>query len=125
MGKSCFIKLVVILTILIASILYIIENKFDDIFLNPGKKFLTLIIEDNWETELSYIANTNEKDSLKSLIHFYVDGIKSLEEISENKNVEMIEFLEMVFKDSIITKNEISQLTKIIKSLRDETTKNN
>lgn len=125
MKKGCFIKLVIITTILVASVLYIIQNKFDDIFLNPGKKLVTQLIEENWESELSYIADTEEKDSLKSLIHFYVEGINTVSEISEDKNDGLFELLERTFEDSLITKNELSKLTKIVKSTRNETTKNN
>ncbi len=125
MKKGCFIKLVFIITILVASVLYIIQNKFDDIFLNPGKKLITELIEDNWETELSYITGSTEKDSLKSLFHFYVEGIKSVSDISEDKHEELFELLEITFTDSIITKEELLELTKLVKSIRNETTKNN
>lgn len=125
MKKGCFLKLVFVITILIASVLYIVQNKFDDIFLNPGKKLITELIEDNWESELGYITGTEEKDSLKSLLHFYVDGIKTVSEISENKHEELLELLEITFNDSLITKKELSELTKIVKSLRNETKKNN
>ena len=124
MKKGCFIKLVFIITILIASVLYIIQNKFDDIFLNPGKKLITELIEDNWETELGYITGSTEKDSLKSLLNFYVEGIKSVNDISEDKHEKLFELLEITFKDSLITKRELLELTEIVKSLRNETTKN-
>jgi len=125
MKKGCFLKLVFIITILVASVLYIIQNKFDEIFLNPGKKLITELIEDNWETELSYITDTEEKDSLKSLLHFYVEGIKTVSEISEHKHDELFELIEKTFTDSLITKEELLKLTKIVKSLRNETTENN
>ncbi|MEE9448469.1 MAG: hypothetical protein V3V72_00335 [Ignavibacteriaceae bacterium] len=125
MKKGCFIKLVFIITILVAVVLYIIQTKFDDFFLNPGKKLITELIQDNWETELGYITGTEEKDSLKSLLHFYVDGIKTVSEISEDKYEELLELLEITFKDSLITKKELSELTTIVKSLRNETSKNN
>jgi hypothetical protein len=125
MKKGCFIKLVFIITILVASVLYIIQNKFDDIFLNPGKKLITELIEDNWESELGYITGSTEKDSLKSLLHFYVEGINSVSDISENKHEELFELLKITFTDSIITKEELLELTKLVKSIRNETTKNN
>lgn len=125
MKKGCFLKLVVIITILVASVLYIIQNKFDDIFLNPGKKLITELIEDKWETELVYITDTVEKDSLKMLLQFYVKGINTVDEISEDKLEELFELLEITFNDSLITKKELSKLTKIVKSLRNETTKKN
>ena len=125
MKKGCFIKLVFIITILVASVLYVVQNKFDDYFLKPGKKLLTELIEDNWETELGYITGTEEKDSLQSLLHFYVEGIKTVSEISEDNHDELLELLESTFTDSLITKEELLKLTKIVKSLRNETTENN
>jgi tRNA C32,U32 (ribose-2'-O)-methylase TrmJ len=125
MKKGCFIKLVFIITILVASVLYIVKNKFDDIFLNPGKELITKLIEDNWETELGYITGSAEKDSLKSLLHFYVEGIKTVDAISEDKHENLFELLQNTFTDSLITKEELLELTKIVKSLRNETTKEN
>ena len=125
MKKGCFLKLVFIITILVASVLYIVQNKFDEIFLNPGKKLITELIEENWETELSYITDTEEKDSLKSLLHFYVEGIKTVNEISEDKHEELFELLENTFTDSLISKEELLKISKIVMSLRNETTENN
>ena len=41
MRKGCFIKSVVFVTILIAVIIYLIEYKFDDWIVRPGKKLNT------------------------------------------------------------------------------------
>ena len=125
MKKGCFIKLVFIITILVASVLYVVQNKFDDYFLKPGKKLLTELIEDNWETELGYITGTEEKDSLQSLLHFYVEGIKTVSEISEDKHEKLWDLIEITFKDSLITKEELSELTNLVKSIRNEATKKN
>jgi hypothetical protein len=125
MKKGCFLKLIFIITILVASVLYIFEKKFNDVFLNPGKNLLTELIEDNWESGLSYITGSAEKDSLKSLLYFYMEGIKSVNEVSEDKHKELFNFLEVTFKDSLITKQELLEISKIVKSLRNETTKKN
>ena len=125
MKKGCFIKLVFIVTILVAAVLYIIQNKFEDIFLNPGKKIITSLIEDNWETELGYITDNVEKDSLKILLSFYIEGMETIKEISEDKHEKLFELLQITFTDSLVTEEELLELTKIVKSLRNETTKNN
>ena len=71
MKKGCFLKTVIIITIIIASILYIFQHKFDEIFVGTGKKFVLSVFEDKWTTELKYIQENPEKDSLKSLIKIF------------------------------------------------------
>jgi hypothetical protein len=38
MKKSCFIQVIIFLTILTAAIVYFIDNHFQDVVVNPGKK---------------------------------------------------------------------------------------
>ena len=76
MKKGCFLPAVITGTIIIAAAVYIVQNKFDDWFLKPGKNFLTTEIEKNWDNDLKYIHHSVQKDSLKALMKFYVDNVK-------------------------------------------------
>lgn len=122
MKRGCFIKLVFVGTILIAVVLYILQNKFDEFFSEPGKELVLSFIDDNWETELSYIKGNVEKDSLKVLLTFYIKGTESAGKLISE---ELIETMEKTFKDSLIDKVELENLTNLVKRLSNERSKKN
>jgi hypothetical protein len=113
--KGCFLKFIIIFTIVLASILYLVQNKFDELFLEPGKKLVLSVIEENWNSELGYINDSPEKDSLKTLLQFYISGIESTEFLSDERAEAVINYLEQTFKDSLIDYEELSLINKLIK----------
>jgi len=123
MKKGCFLKTVIIMTIIIASVLYIFQNKFDEIFIGSGKKFILSVFEDKWAKELNYVQDNPEKDSLKLLIKFYIADTKSAEEISNEETDFFFQILKNSFKDSLIDKTELSEITNLIKRLNHERSK--
>jgi len=125
MKKGCFLKTVIIMTIIIASVLYIFQNKFDEIFIGSGKKFILSVFEDKWAKELNYVQDNPEKDSLRSLIKFYIADIKSADEFSDEETENFFQILKNSFKDSLIDKSELSELTNLIKRLNHERSKKN
>ena len=123
MKKGCFLNIVIIGTIIIAAAVYIIENKFDEWFLKPGKKIVLKEIVNNWDDESKYIHASPQKDSLKNLLVYYVDNIKSLDEVVYTDEKSFVNEFESVIKDSVITQNEISKLTKLVKKEVNEESK--
>lgn len=115
MKKGCFLKFIIIFTIVLASILYLVQNKFDELFLEPGKELVLSVIEENWNSELSYVNDSPEKDSLKTLLQFYISGIESTEFLSDERAEAVINYLEQTFKDSLIDYEELSHINKLIK----------
>ncbi len=115
MKKGCFLKFIIIFTIVLASILYLVQNKFDELFLEPGKELVLSVIEENWNSELGYVYDSPEKDSLKALLQFYISGIQSTEYLSDERAEAVINYLEQTFKDSLIDYEEISHINKLIK----------
>ncbi len=115
MKKSCFLKFIIIFTIALGIILYLVQNKFDELFLEPGKEFVLSAIEENWNTELGYVKDSLEKDSLKTLLRFYVSGIQSTDYLSNERTEAVINYLEQTFKDSLIDIEELSHINKLIK----------
>lgn len=75
MKKSCFIQAVVIVTILVAAIIYIIQYKLDDWFIKPAKNILVSEVAKNWENEVKHIKDSAQKDSLKALLFYYIEHI--------------------------------------------------
>lgn len=115
MKKGCFLKFIIIFTIVLAVILYLVQNKFDELFLEPGKEIILTAIEDSWNTELEYVKDSIEKDSLKSLLRFYVSGIQSSDYLSDKRTETVINYLEQTFQDSLIDIEELSHINKLIK----------
>jgi len=57
MKKGCFIQAVVIVTILIAAIIYVIQYKLEDWFIKPSKKFLISEAVRTWIMRLVIFRN--------------------------------------------------------------------
>jgi hypothetical protein len=125
MKKGCFLNAVIIGTILIAAAVYIVENKFDEWFLKPGKELVLNEIINNWDNEFKYIHASTQKDSLKNLLVYYVDNIKSLDEVVHTNEKSFVKEFESVIEDSLITKDEISKLTTLVKKELNEESKRN
>jgi len=113
--KSCFIQVVVIVTILVAAAIYIIQYKLDDWFINPAKKILVSEVDKNWDNEVKHIEESVQKDSLRSLMLYYIKNVKSMEEVVNLDEENFIKEFGVVIEDSIITDEEISQLTLLLK----------
>jgi hypothetical protein len=125
MKKGCFLNIVIIGTIIIAAAIYIIENKFDEWFLKPGKQFVLKEIVGNWDNELKYVYASPQKDSLKNLLVYYVDNINSLGEVVDTNEKSFINEFKSVIGDSVISKDEISKLTLLVKRELNEESKGN
>ena len=114
MKKGCFLKFIVIFTIFVAVILYIVQNKFDEFFIKPGKKILLSVLNDKWEEELSYVQENKEKDALKKLINDYLMQIKTRDDLSDDKTAALIEQLGITVKDSLVDVTELKKMQEII-----------
>ena len=125
MKKSCFIQSIVIITIFVAAAIYIIQYKLDDWLVKPGKKLILSQVSKNWEKETAYIKESLEKDSLKFLMQYYLENIKTMEDVVNlEQDIFLIEF-NIAIEDSLITANEISNLTLLMKEEQYEKSKSN
>ena len=125
MKKGCFIQSVIIVTILIAAIVYIVKCKLEDWLVKPGKKLILSEVSKNWEKEAAYIKESVEKDSLKSLMKYYLENIKTKEDVVNlEQDIFFTEF-KLSIEDSLITDNEISNLTLLMKKEQYEKSKSN
>ncbi len=120
MQKGCFLKFIIIFTIFVAVILYLVQNKFDEFFVKPGKKILLSVLNEKWDEELSYVKESIEKDSLKILINEYLTQMKSKEDLTGDKTSAIINQLGTIVQDSIVDAGELLKMRKII----NETLKN-
>jgi len=125
MKKSCFIQSIAIITIFVAAAIYIIQYKLDDWLVKPGKKLILSQVSKNWEKETAYIKESLEKDSLKFLMQYYLENIKTMEDVVNlEQDIFLIEF-NIAIEDSLITANEISNLTLLMKEEQYEKSKSN
>lgn len=125
MKKGCFIQSIVIITILVAVAIYIIQYKLDDWLVKPGKKLILSEVSKNWGKETAYIKESLEKDSLKSLMKYYLENIKMMEDVVNLEPDIFLSEFELVIEDSLITDNEISNLTLLMKKEQYEKPKSN
>ncbi len=121
MKKGCFLKFIIIFTIVLAAGLYLIQNKFEELFFQPGKELILSAIENKWDVAFMYVKESVKKDSLKTLLNYYVSGVKSSEQLADYNIEKITDFLESTFKDSMITDEELSRISNLIKeALRNE-----
>jgi len=123
MKKSCFIQAVIIVTILVAAAAYIIQYKLDDWFINPTKKFLVSEVVKNWENEVKHIDESAQKDSLRSLLTYYIENIKSMEDVVNLDEENFSKEFNLIIEDSLISDKEISKLTLLLKKEQNEKSK--
>ena len=116
MKKGCFLKIIIILTIFIAAILYIVENHFDDLIRKPGEKIIKDLVFKDVNREMEFVRNSPEKDSLKVLINnFIYDKIHKEHKLNTKEIENMVDSVKEVLKDSTISPAELENLTSIFK----------
>jgi hypothetical protein len=116
MRKGCFIKIIIVLTIFVAALLYIIQNHLDDWVINPAKEFFSELFVSGVDDELSFIEESPEKDSLRILLKDYLqDKFTSTKELS-NKDIDwLVDSVKFVVTDSIITQDDLNKIRNLIK----------
>ena len=125
MKKGCFIQSVIIVTILIAAAVYIIKYKLEDWVVKPGKKILITEVGNNWENETAFIKESPEKDSLRLLLKYYLENIKTMEDVVNLEQDKFLNELKLVIDDSLVTDAELSKLTSLLKKEEYEKFKSN
>lgn len=114
MSKGCFLKFIIILTIVVASGLYIVQTKFDEWILQPGKGLIKEAFNDNWKEEFAFVKPGVQKDSLKFLIENYIDSLRSTD-ISEEDIDYIRKSVEAALVDSLINDKELEKLQNLLR----------
>lgn len=116
MKKGCFIKSIVILTIITAAVVYIVKYKFDDFVLKPGKQMLSGVIIDEWAKEIEAVKDSPEKDSLKILVSNLLTKIKSNEALFDDNFKSIMSIVSASVQDSLIEISELNYISEKIKT---------
>lgn len=119
MKTGCFIKSVIILTILIAAILYIIQHR-SELFINPAKKIVSGVLMDNWDEEYKFVKDTPEKYELKNTVKSFIENLKLKNMPEENKLDNIVQMVDSAAVDSIITSDELKKISEKINLLKNE-----
>ncbi|MGE5810874.1 MAG: hypothetical protein ACM339_05190 [Ignavibacteria bacterium] len=116
MKKGCFIKSIIILTILTAVVFYIIQNHID-LLIKPGRKIIKSVMFSGLDERLASLKDNSGKDSLLILLDDYFNHkFDSVNTISDNDFDWIESYLDTVISDSIIDNAELKNLNQIINS---------
>ncbi|NWF49160.1 MAG: hypothetical protein HXY49_01315 [Ignavibacteriaceae bacterium] len=113
MKPGCFVKSVIVLTIIVAVAIYLIKYKLSDYFGKTGKQIIGEYIIDDLETEFNTIKASPEKDSLKIFLEDYVKKSQSLDSLPENIDT-LVTKLQRAFEDSIIERKELFEIQALL-----------
>ncbi len=119
MKKGCFVKIIIALTVLIAVVLFLVQNYFDEFILKPGEKLIKGVVFEGFNREMKNVKETPEKDSLRVLMDNFVHSrIKNKKEISINgeEMEKLVDSAKIIFADSLITADELEKIKKLFES---------
>ena len=126
MKKGCFLKIIIILTILIAAVLYIFENHFEDFILKPGENIIKDLVFTDINKKMEFVRNTPEKDSLKVLIDKFVSyKLHKEHKLNSEEFKDLIDSVSGALNDSIISLDELDNLKSLFKKDENERSKKN
>ena len=115
MKKGCFIKGIIFLTIIVASITYIVQNKFNDFIFTPGKKIILPIFVNDFKKNLNYVKDSPQKDSLNLLIKNYLEGAKNIKDLSDSSLKPLVREIYNITSDSVISSSELKNIKDFIR----------
>lgn len=118
MKPGCFLKSIIILTIIVAAITYIIQHR-SELFLEPGRKMITSVFNDDWNEKFNYVKDTPEKVELKNVLKKYLDSLK-LKNIPDDKEINKITVMvQKAAADSLISKTELNEISQKLRALQE------
>jgi hypothetical protein len=116
MKKGCFITAIVVATIVVGAVMYIFQNHFDSLILNPGKKLIAGFVKKELNQKMDPVADSPEKKELIKLIQNYSENIEAIKKIKEEDVNRIVTAIENAVSDSVIKKSELEEISQIIKS---------
>ena len=118
MKKGCFLKVIIAVTILVAAVTYILQNKFNDFIFKPGRKIIAPIVLNEFDKELKYLKESPRKDSLKLLVKNYIEEANDIKEISGDSLKTFFSLIDYVVADSQITHAELKNIKDFVEQRR-------
>ncbi|MBZ0199047.1 MAG: hypothetical protein K8H86_04205 [Ignavibacteriaceae bacterium] len=116
MKKGCFIKSIIILTIITAVSIYLVKKNWKEWVVTPGKNIAVDIAMSSMEDELKLLQQSPARDSLLAELRLYLNN--KLEESNEigNKDLSFVaDSIRAAESDSIITESEYLKIKKMLR----------
>lgn len=120
MKKGCFIKSVIAITILVGIVVYIVQYKLEEWLTEPANHLQITQLAKNWDTKANFIRNSIQKDSLGVLLSSYFSSVESMEDVVNWEEDLFLIGLQDAIDDSLITTDELSKLTLLLKKEKNE-----
>ncbi len=117
MKPGCFLKSIIVLTIIVAAIAYIIQHKSGLLF-DSGKKIFAEAFLNNWNDNFDYVKDTPEKMELKDSLKLYLDSLKMKNIPAEEEIRRIMKMVEAAAADSIISNTELEVISNKLKSIK-------
>jgi hypothetical protein len=111
--KGCFIGLLIILTVVIAGIIYFFKyhkNEVQGIF----KPVVLSSLKNDIFEKLNKIHSNNYKDSLKSIVSDYITQIKNKENFNLENAGHFFDNIKIILSDSVIDSLEIKNIRNLL-----------
>lgn len=123
MKKGCFLSVIILLTIIIGSIIYIIR-KYGDRIEDYGKEKIMEITIKKMNEKFDKLKSTKYRDSLKIFLSNKAENLKKLKfEDAFNNFQVIIDQTKIYIDDGIIDSTEFSSLKKL--AIENERSKKN
>jgi predicted nucleic-acid-binding protein len=120
MKKGCFIKSVIAITIFVGVVVYIVQYKLEEWLTEPAKYLQITQLAENWNTKANFIRDSIQKDSLGVLLSSYFSSVESMEDVVNWEEDLFLIGLQDAIDDSLITTDELSKLTLLLKKEKNE-----
>jgi hypothetical protein len=119
MKKSCFVRTIFILTIIIGTSVYLIQTKWPFI-----KNMIAGFPRKGIEKSLVKFKESPEKDSLKVMLNnFFTEDFVNMHQFSSKMFDPLVTSIDKFSSDSILDKNELNQIKEILEKIKDEGSK--
>jgi hypothetical protein len=117
--KGCFVKAVIIVTVLLAVVLFLLQNYFDELILKPGEKIIKGLVFKGVIKEMEHVKESPEKDSLRVLLDNFIQRkFKKKENININGEEinQLADSVKKAFADSMLSADELEKIKKLLES---------
>lgn len=116
MKKGCLIKILVITTIVFASIFYIFTNKMDDWVVKPLKGLVRSTTFGKVENKIESYPPSPYKDSLKVVISNYFENFEKQKNIDLGRLNRLGDSIYSIITDSVLTTDEFEKIIQLIEA---------
>lgn len=123
MKRGCFITVIIVTTIIVGTVLYIFQNHFDNLILNPGKKIIAGIVNDEISKKMKSVKESSAKTETMAAIKSFSENSKILKLISEDDVEEIVEEIKAAAADSVIDESELKEISQLLELKGDERSK--